>query len=645
MLRTAGLLVCALWLLPQRGTAVEATAPTLLTPRQVVLERKVSRLVFSPDSRALIGVVTEQSDGKLVSHLWEWDAENPLLRRLTVGAANESSPEWSPDGRTLAFLSDRSGAEQIYLMPKTGGKPRALTAAQPVEQFHWAPDGRSIGYLAQSPEARASVDPIVADREAQLPRLWIVDIESGRARQISRGSWRIDEFAWFNSDAVLAIASAAPRLNTWNTALYLISLRDGSFSEFARPRQPFANLSLSPDHSTVAVVASREGGPVPHDLYLYSVHTASWQDVSASLDRVVKDVAWLADSTPVVRVLDGFRSVLYRLGRQKPTEIKLPQMPGPFAIAPRGTVAYAALGFDRLPEIFVKSQSHPARQIGELQDPTWKSIRLAPLERFTFPSFDGTYIEAGLMRPLEHADRKYPLVLLVHGGPAASFTPDDWLTMWAQLLAARDYGVLLVQPRGSVGYGERFIILSRADLGGGDFKDLMAALDFVLARGEADAERVGIGGWSYGGEMTERAIGATHRFTAAVAGGGVFDEASEYETEDADEAPMDEWYFGTPWENTEVYARNSPVTYIRSAHTPTLILHGADDTDNPVSQSQALYRALKWLGVETQLVIYPREQHEPREEHHQIDIMQRMLDWFDRFLEHQSSLAPSNPQP
>jgi len=189
---------------------------------------------------------------------------------------------------------------------------------------------------------------------------------------------------------------------------------------------------------------------------------------------------------------------------------------------------------------------------------------------------------------------------------------------------------LLVNPRGSTGYGETFLKTNRRDWGGGDFKDLMAGLDTVIARGETDPHRIGIGGWSYGGEMTEWAITQTNRFKAAVAGAGVFDQTAEFESEEI--ANPDEWYLGTPWEQPDVFARNSPSTYIRKAKTPTLILHGEDDDTNPVGQSQALYRALKRYGVETELVVYPGETHLPRQEKHQIDVLQRMLDWFDRHL-------------
>ena len=235
------------------------------------------------------------------------------------------------------------------------------------------------------------------------------------------------------------------------------------------------------------------------------------------------------------------------------------------------------------------------------------------------------------MKPVVPVDGKAPLILLVHGGPSANFTAAfGWESAWAQLLAAHGYQVLMVNPRGSNGYGEAFLEANRGDWGGGDYKDLMAVLDAVIAKGEVDPARLGLGGWSYGGEMSAWAITQTHRFKAAVAGAGVFDQQAEFETEAHPDG--DEWYFGTPWEHPEVFARNSPATYIRNARTPLLILDGEDDTSNPVGQSKGLYRALKHFGVETQLVLYPGEGHSPRKQTNNIDIFQRTLEWFDGHL-------------
>jgi dipeptidyl aminopeptidase/acylaminoacyl peptidase len=304
---------------------------------------------------------------------------------------------------------------------------------------------------------------------------------------------------------------------------------------------------------------------------------------------------------------------------------------------------FVGSAFNRLPELFLRRPDGAVTQVGELQDAAWAGVRLSDAELFRFKSFDGTDIEAALMKPWQgtpaadadaahgRSSAKTPLVVFAHGGPASSFTSDYfWFNAWAQLLVSHGYQVLLVNPRGSTGYGEAFVKANHADLGGGDFKDIMAAVDSVIARGEVDPNRLGFGGWSYGAQMTQWVIGHTNRFKAAVSGQGVFDEALEFYTED--DPAADEWYFGTPWEHPEIYAQNSPSAFIRNARTPTLILHMQDDKTNPVSQSQSLYRALKHLGVESVLVTYADSSHLPRQEQHQVDVMKRMMDWYDRHL-------------
>jgi dipeptidyl aminopeptidase/acylaminoacyl peptidase len=319
------------------------------------------------------------------------------------------------------------------------------------------------------------------------------------------------------------------------------------------------------------------------------------------------------------RVADGFRYRLYRLaGNSAPAPIDLPHSSGDFAIAHDGALAYVAFGFNRLPEVFVQQEKGPAKQVSHVHE-AWDGITLSDAELFRFKSFDRAEIEAALMKPASpKPGTKLPLILYVHGGPAGSFSAT--YSSWPQLLVAHGYEVLMVNPRGSASYGEEFLKANRADWGGGDFKDLMAGVDTVLARGETDSNRLGIGGWSYGGYMAEWAITQTNRFKAAVSGAGMFDLAAEFGTEN--EPAYDEWYFGTPWERPERFAHSSPYMYVRNAKTPTLILQGENDPVDPPGQSTALYRALKRYGIESELVTYPREPHGPREEKHEIDIPQ-----------------------
>ncbi len=219
-------------------------------------------------------------------------------------------------------------------------------------------------------------------------------------------------------------------------------------------------------------------------------------------------------------------------------------------------------------------------------------------------------------------------MILVHGGPTGRWS--DNFEAWGQLLAARGYAVLYPNVRGSVGYGHRFVEMNRADWGGGDFKDVMAGADYLVARGIADPNRLGIGGWSYGGYMAAWAITQTARFKVAVSGAPVIDMASEFGTEGG--SAYDEWFYGTPYEKLEGFIKSSPMTFVKNVKTPTLLLQGEDDTTDPMGQSQQFYRGLKRYGVDAELVLYPREPHGLREEKHLLDRLNRIIAWYDKYL-------------
>jgi dipeptidyl aminopeptidase/acylaminoacyl peptidase len=250
-------------------------------------------------------------------------------------------------------------------------------------------------------------------------------------------------------------------------------------------------------------------------------------------------------------------------------------------------------------------------------------------ETVRYPSFDGREIEGALLKPAGWAaGQRLPLVVLVHGGPTGRWR--DRFESWGQLLAARGFLVLYPNPRGSTGYGHAFVESNRADWGGGDFKDVMAGVDLLVKRGLADPERLGIGGWSYGGYLSAWAITQTRRFKAAVIGAGLSDLASEFGTEDG--PAYDEWFYGLPYEHLDRFQKSSPITHVKSARTPSLILQGENDVTDPVGQSQQLYRALKHYGVPAELVLYPREGHGLREEKHLLDRLNRIVAWYEKYL-------------
>jgi len=604
-----------------------------MTPTQALAYTTISDLHFSPDGSRLVFVVSS----------YRWDA-SPRLRLLDIATGKvrdlsptgtaERAPQWSADGRRLAFLSNRGGRTQVYTMSVDGGEPIALTHCKfGVQRYRWSPDARSIAFLAKDDSASSEDDrPQVADLPANLPRLWLLDIATKSTRRLGQSGFGIHEFQWLDAEHLAVAATDRPRVEEFTDAIYSMSLADGLLKLVMQPPQPFQGPLISPDRRQIAIRTTEVSGPVKRDVFVGSMDTAPLRNISAPAGLAVAETIWHEQPTIWLRVVDGFVNRIMRVtSGAAPEPIDLPLSVDSFDISRDGLLAYAGEDFAHLPEIYLRGKDGSIRQLAEMQD-GWSGTRLSPTTIFKTKSFDGLEIESALVKPLASpASHKMPLVLLVHGGPDSNFSAGyGWESAWAQLLAAHGYEVLMVNPRGSNGYSDDFLKANRGDWGGGDYKDLMAVLDAVIAQGDTDPAKLGIGGWSYGGEMSAWAITQTNRFSAAVAGASVFDQQAEFETEDY--SAGDEWYFGTPWEHPEVFARNSPATYIGNAHTPTLILDGEDDEANPVGQSKGLYRDLKHLGVETELVVYPGEGHSPRRGSNNIDMFQRILDWYDAHL-------------
>ncbi|HWW19757.1 MAG TPA: S9 family peptidase, partial [Steroidobacteraceae bacterium] len=582
------------------GGSASAGESSPLTPAQALSYVWVGDLHFSPDGSKLAFVVGSYKWDAL-PHIRISDIASGATREITPSGRSERTPQWSADGKTLAFLSNRGGGRaQVFLLPMSGGEAKALTASRfGVRRFRWSPDGRGIAYLAQEDSARDESDgPQLADDESNLARVWFVDVSSRKTRRISSSSaYRIDDFQWQGPSSLLVSATDRPRVEEYTDRVYRLALADGLFQSVGSPPQPFNTLLVSPDATQYAVRSTNSQGPRARDLFVATLPEGELRDISAPLGLTIAEVRWHEQDVVWVRAIDGFYNRIFRIRRgESPQRIDLPLSAAAFDVSNQGVLAYVGQDYQHLPEIYLRGADGSLRQMTHLQQ-GWEGISLASSTIFRTVTADNLSIEAALLQSPSSVDgHKRPLVLLVHGGPPSNFSAGyDWEEAWAQLLVSRGYQVLMVNPRGSDGYSEAFLKANRADWGGGDYRDLMSVLDAVVARGSTDAARIGIGGWSYGGEMAAWAITQTDRFKAAVAGACVFDQAGEFETEEDDPA-ADEWYFGTPWEHPDVFARNSPVTFIGQAHTPTLILDGEDDANNPVGQSKGLYRALKHLG-------------------------------------------------
>jgi len=618
-----------------------ANSATVLTPEGALTLRSIADLHFAPDGNKLAFVVTEPPNGQdRRSHIWLWDKKTDSARQFTFSGKSESAPRWSPDGRQLAFLSNREESQQIYLMQADGGEASAVTKGKrDIQSFEWSPDGRQIAFLApdaktaeQDKKDSAKDDAHVVDKEDKRARLWLLNVASTEVRALTPATWRVSEICWAPAgDFVYVAATDTPASDQWTGRILGVAVADGSTTQIAAPRGPFRRVQVAPNGKSVSFIASPNDGPEPHDLWLQPVGGGVAQDLTAaSLDRPIEDYQWLKQGSIIAVAVNGFRNLL--VGYTAQHVRRDPSMgvsnPGAFALSGSTQIAYVGQTATEPEEVWLSDQQAAPRKLSHVNE-TWKHYTLVKPEFYTYKSFDGMPIEAALLKPAAYDGKsRVPLIALIHGGPTGNWT--DAIETWGQLLAARGWAVFYPNIRGSIGYGQKFIEANRGDWGGGDYQDVMQGVKDLEQRGLADSSRLGIGGWSYGGYMAEWAVTQSHDFKAAVSGAGMANLISEYGTEIA--PADDEWYYSVPYEKATGFLHSSPFVYLKNAKTPTLILQGDADPIDPLGQSQELYRGLKRYGVETELVVYPREPHGFHEEKHLLDRLNRILAWYDKYL-------------
>lgn len=613
-----------------------------LTPEQALAQRRIRELQASPDGTRLVFTVSEPPKGPTPQgHIWILNGSGEI-RQFTNSSKSENHPRWSPDGKTIAFLSDREEVHQIYLIPADGGEAIALTRGkQEIQNLEWSPDGKQIAFLAAEAKTDAEEkkekdkdDAKSIDRDEKRTFLWVFEVQSRQVRKLLGAPWDLQELKWSpNGERILAIATDKPESDQETNRIISVNATDGKLQEIAAPRGPLEELRISPDGKWISYVGSRVDGPSPHDLYVHSVEASgtSRNLTATNIDRPIHAYMWRADGKLVALVDEGFRNRLLAIDPSSTATEQLLQAKmyaSEFAVLSSGNVILTGENATHPEELWSWDKKSDPQSVSHFNQ-SFDQLGLSPAEFVHYDSFDGRKIEGMLLKPTGWDGKsKLPTVLLIHGGPTGNW--GDHYDSWGQLLASAGYAVFYPNVRGSTGYGYDFMVLNRGDWGGGDFKDVMAGVDYLVARGVADPNRLGIAGWSYGGYMSEWAITQTQRFKAAVTGAGLSDLAAEYGTEE--HPSYDEWFYGLPYEKPEGFRKSSPLTYIKNARTPTLILQGDSDTIDPLGQSQALYRALKRYGVETELVVYPRENHGFKEEKHMLDRLNRIVAWFDKYL-------------
>ncbi len=638
-----------------------------LEPADVLALRDVDDPQLSPDGAWVaytVGAVDVAEDTSVGQVFMSPTAGGEAVQ-LTSGKKSASRPRFSPDGRWLAFLSERDGEKtQVYLLDRRGGDARKLTDYKAsVSDLAWSPDSRRLALVVADPDPDEAADekaekagekkrprPIVIrrlqfmrDEEGYLrderEHLHVVDVASGASVQVTAGPFDDAEPSWSPDGRLLAFTSNRTLPDpdaSENTDVFVVAAEARAMPR-ALTTSPGADSAprFTADGRSVVYVA----GGDPNDVWygtsrvaIVPVAGGAARELTSGLDRNVFAPRPAPDGRSVVFILeDGGNKHLARVplagGAVERIVAGERDVQG-FDIAARGAIVVLESQPDHPPEIAAVSAAGLAR-VTHVNDAVLAGVRLAPLERFKAKSADGTPIDGFLLRPLDApAGTRVPTVLRIHGGPVDQFSTEFQLE-W-QLFAAHGYAVVAANPRGSSGYGRDFARAIWADWGNKDFEDVMAVVDHAIAMGVADPDRLGVNGWSYGGILTDYVITKTTRFKAAISGASETNYLANYGNDHYQHVWEAE--LGLPWRNTALWMRLSPWFEVEKITTPTLIMSGSEDRNVPLLNSQQLYQALRRLGRETELVIYPDETHTFKRPSFRKDRFERYLAWYDRHL-------------
>jgi dipeptidyl aminopeptidase/acylaminoacyl peptidase len=664
------------------GVAAEERLQTEgIRPRTLQIDdrfelRKVEEPRVSPDG-AWVAFTVETIDlekDESESRVWMVRVAGGEAVIMTAEGSSAGNPRWSPDGKYLSFLSDRKKEkDQVFVLDRRGGEARQITdVTQGVEAFEWSPDGARLVLVIEDPDPRATDDhdkpigdekkkpkPWVIDRlqiknddEGYLDRLrnhlYVFTLEDKELRQITFGDYEDSDPAWSPDGRLIAFTSNRtedPDAN-YNTDLWFVdpSSPDPKGSLTRVTTNPGSDRSpvWHPDSRRLAYITIIR--PEIVDFAQTEVAVISLDDpqptiLTKDLDRLVHDPRFSADGSKVYfRVEDSAEVALASTpveGGPVHRPISGRQRVEDSAASPDGTVI-ALMSTTRFPaEIFAvdppdsrKSVGGP-RRLTHVNDRALDDLLFPEVEKITATSPDGTTVEALVYKPPGFTEgKRYPTILWPHGGPMGQH---DWgWDFEAHLFAANGYVVVLPNPRGSTGYGQDFCVAIWADWGNLDLQDVLAALDRSIELGWSDADRLGVGGWSYGGIMTNYVITTTSRFKAAMSGASGALWVANYGHD-----MYQHWYekeFGLPWETREVWEKVSAFNKVEKITTPTLWMGGEIDWNVPIQNSEQMYQAMKRLGRETLLVVYPEQHHGIKRPSFEKDMYERWIDWYDTYV-------------
>jgi dipeptidyl aminopeptidase/acylaminoacyl peptidase len=683
--------------------AIVAAGATLLGPcaqaqRAITIDdyfqiREVHDPQVSPDGQWIAYSVKTPllKDDKNEERIWMIPAAGGEPVPLTVAGASSSHPRWSPDGKYIAYLSARNdGKTQVWLLNRLGGEAQRLTyTPQDIDELAWSPDSTRLALLMRdaSPEeldAFKDQDNKDSDKEKDTKekktkgqRPWVIDrrqfkqdeigyldrrrthayifdLSKHSLTQITSGDYDDDQIAWSPDGKQLAFASnrSTPDPDaTYNTDIWVVATdntdKGAHLTQVTKSPGEDREPAWSPDGKWIAYSTRLDPAVFEYGTkHLAVVSPAGGEEkvLTQSFDRMITAPHFSPDGKAIYFVADDDGALnlcsIPAAGGEITRPIGGKLVVNGYDVAKNGYIAAQVATIDRPDEIFT-IPGGKLTQVTHANDALFAQLKLSHGEYVHFKSKDGTTVAGYLYKPLDYTPgKKVPTILRPHGGPVWAYYAE--FAHLAQLFAANGYAVLYPNPRGSTGYGQKYAQAIFADWGNKDFQDDMAMVDYAVQQGIADPEKLGVGGWSYGGISTNFIITQTTRFKAAISGAGEFLYSTNY---GHDHYQRDwETELGRPWEKKALWDKISPFYRVTSITTPTLIMGGNIDWNVPIINGEQMYQALKSLGKTTELVVYPDEYHEFSTPSHIKDRLERYIAWYNHYVKGDSSPArPLDP--
>jgi dipeptidyl aminopeptidase/acylaminoacyl peptidase len=647
--------------LEQQHTSASNDRRVPITETSWLDMRLAGGIAISPDGKQVAFEVSTRPPGQddMRTSIWLGEIADAEPRPLTKGKKADSCPRWSPDGKRLAFTSKGEGEKdkaQLHIMEMDSGEIRQVCSMpNGVSELAWSPDGSRIAFLTVEGEEPQS-DPKVftLDDQGRHLRLWTVRPDYDTPEAATPAGMTVWEYTWSPDGRQFALyySSGAETTHWYHSQIGIVPAHGGIVQQLTRfePRERQASaLAWSPDGKYIAFVSGRwsDPGRGGGDIYRLDLENGAMSNLTPDIKISPTWLAWFSDCQRILyTAVDGVRhqtGILHTAnGHMMPLDREfVMQWDQPYLSPTNDLRTFATVHStsQQPPDVYSGTLQSEGKEISGI---AWQRLtRLNPIEEETYAwatsqpiryqSVDGEFVDALFTPPLKQPGGELPpLFVNVHGGPSGAWC-DDWSSFYTQMLASAGYAVLRANYRGSWGQGMAFANGVIGDMGGKDFQDIMYGVDYLIAQGLVDGERLAIGGWSNGGYLSAWAVTQTTRFKAAIMGAGIsdwFNMHAQSNIADADMLLLD----AEPLENPEPYHHSSPMTYAKRVTTPTLILHGENDPAVPVAQAYAFYRALCERRVPVELVVYPREGHGLREKDHGLDANKRVLRWLEQYV-------------